>query len=326
MKRLARNLGFLLAAIMTLSSLGIAPVQANRSQSSVMDKSDILCSPATLVAGEPRDELVNKAKGDSRFATIASAFQAKGYQSSAEDVFVVHVSCGASGEITAVSIPYVLKDNPKQMVASVGYWSGVWEGKSSEGLAGIEGDTAYTAENGKLKVKSKADWDKIIPPPINHAYAPDVERVLEPPSLESSNVDIQSRQISNSTLSVALSCGLYTGDTGDATYHAMYTTLGQVAFWYHQRKRWCYNGSVVSSPESYTYLTHTDGFEYHNGDTSPIDYYLVGNSGHYSKRTGIVDNCIINASGTGLVCISRAYPWVAVSGYYNGSYSWSQGH
>ncbi|HXX60132.1 MAG TPA: hypothetical protein VEI48_02455 [Candidatus Sulfotelmatobacter sp.] len=103
-----------------------------------------------------------------------------------------------------------------------------------------------------------------------------------------------------------------------------YTLLGALAYRWHVTDHYCWSANRITSTTTGYYVSDADGFEIFNGIAGTDDYYFVhfsgvSNSGHYTYREAAMENCIW------AVCLSTQYPWVSITAYGDGSYSYSYG-
>lgn len=106
----------------------------------------------------------------------------------------------------------------------------------------------------------------------------------------------------------------YSGCRYFDAYANGYTALGILAYRFHQRMSYCYNGSTVTSVfNRYVYMSNTDGFHFYRGLITN-SYNKPPTSKVTSTTQGTVENCIFKYG-----CISVEYPYVQIRAYGSGS-------
>lgn len=111
------------------------------------------------------------------------------------------------------------------------------------------------------------------------------------------------------------------------------TTLNFVAYRYHHKLVWCWNGrDITSIRRDIDYLRDVDSnFRWRGTVTESSSYstWRGSSTGHYtSDMQGEVENCVpkitigrITIGG----CIGTSYPWITIDAYGNGTHSTSSG-
>ncbi|MFG6196496.1 hypothetical protein [Nonomuraea sp. JJY05] len=97
-------------------------------------------------------------------------------------------------------------------------------------------------------------------------------------------------------------------------------SLGQKLWTFHQKVRWCYNGSKVTHAESSGWATGLAlGWTY-KGVQSTETRGGAGQSAYHVKRTGKF--CLVPY----VSCAQEAYPWISHSATKSGTIGWSRGY
>lgn len=98
-----------------------------------------------------------------------------------------------------------------------------------------------------------------------------------------------------------------------------YTTLGQLAYRFHQVKHWCWSFPTITSVDVGTYISDRAFTYLYRGVVGAHDYFYPlwdsPRGGHYSFRQGQVDNCLLHYG-----CFKTEYPsvtiWINADGWW----------
>ena len=297
MKRFLVNIvPLLLIATLLFSSFQVTHVTAASSGVSP-------CS-VQLING---DNVVSQALANGDIKALQDFFAKQGYSVVSNMALTSFVQCGEKDAVTIVLLPIVVNES-QTLFAHIAYWKGNWGSRSLEGaLALVESDQDFVyVYNDKKEVVSlaKGNWSKKAKLSFDEIGG------LGLPLKTNDDVTEQNAGIPNNIIPATTYCR----SVNIARTH--YTTLGFVAYKFHQTKYWCYNGSTVSNVNVNVYLSNVDPNYYYRGIVSQWDVPRSGS--HDSMRQGQFDNCILQYG-----CIGTSYPAVQIVANANGSYGYS---
>ena len=221
--------------------------------------------------------------------------------------------------MTVTLVPFVKSTGESARIA---FWNGTWGTHESAGALATIGEHNIYIYDGKnvRALNSSKDLGRLMSVPL-YAVPGSV-----PPNIQETTVTVTSNTNTGIQATDSPSqpdAPVIPGPTATScktvdVARVGYTTLGFLAWKFHQSKYFCYNGSTVSSISVNPYVSNMDPLFYYQGIVSQSDYFGSGNSSHTSMRQGRIDNCISTYG-----CIASFYPAVQINSFSNGSYTYS---
>lgn len=252
-----------------------------------------------------------------RVKALSEFLMKQGYQKSIGSAMIASVQCNGN-HLNGVVVIIPFTQNGSTIVAQIAQWNGSWNTTEYDGaIAVIQDRQEWVYDYDELQHKiipvKKSEWIKKNDVPFGYIQGFSLPLVKQDVSLVT---EISQPYVDNGFQGIQL-----TGTTSCKTVDiqkTVYTLLGFVAYRFHQRKYWCYNGSTVSNVNIGVYLSDVDPNFYYKGIVNQWDILGQNSTFHDSMRQAQVDNCIVKYG-----CIGSSYPAIQIITYANGQYSYS---
>jgi hypothetical protein len=243
------------------------------------------------------------ALADEGVASLTATLQSQhGYSRAEQNASGTLLDCEGQ-TVTSIVIPFL--GTGAERAAHIAFWDGRIKGVADRSaVAGREDSGEVLAfKGGAVRTLPRAVWEAEQRLPLNSL-------MTKPPQLvEADGVSIESQ--STGDVQAFVSCKWV-----DAWRNG-YTLLGFVAYRFHQKKYYCYNGSRVSNVTVNAYVSNMDSQHYYQGVVSSSGRWGTSYTSHVSMRQGRIDNCVLKYG-----CIGSDYPAVEITAYKSGSYTY----
>jgi hypothetical protein len=137
-------------------------------------------------------------------------------------------------------------------------------------------------------------------------------------------IDLKTLTLSYGSVSDTMVAASASGCLSVDAWKNQYTTLGFLAFRWHQTKYFCWSNGSVYGVQIGSNLSNVDPmFAYrslHNSDAWYFSWNGKSHGAHYSMRQAHVENCLPVVG-----CVGSYYPWVKIRTYANGTWTYQVG-
>ena len=279
-------------------------------------------SSNAFAEGDP----LSDALGNAKFSQLFNFLEQQGFSVDSDQIIVTTIDHSPfSNEqnipvnMTVTLVPFIKATGESARIA---YWNGTWGTRVSNGALATIGENHLYIYNGSnvRALSSSKDLARIMNTPL-YAVLGSVPSCVQETTItvtDSADITIQPTDSPSQPNAPVIPEPTATNCKTVDVARVGYTTLGFLAWKFHQSKYFCYNGSTVSSVTVTPYVSNMDPLFYYQGIVSQSNIFGSGNSSHTSMRQGRIDNCISTYG-----CIASLYPAVQIKSFSNGSYTYS---